>query len=1232
MCEIANILRKEFTCLTLILYRAIMYKAPAQNTGKALIAGAAGAWQDTAAVTGANGHSFAKALEHVIAPDNTNKFIVYNNIPPDIPKVKTKSNSKGVLMMNPNAADDASWIVHTVPGFPKALRGYVFPPAEIQKGHLFICFTIKGSEIDAIAMALRIATPLIYHNDIPDAEINSRPNLKKLVNGESRLTPPLTVTRQISTADAAGLKVTIYSKSEKSKYEIYRRVLVKKLKTGIKVWTTRDKILKSDCRILNRNIKLVTSPIAVDGHASSLESDASQWLISEPGNKFCVIDKPYHIYRKVLVKKLKTGIKVWTPRDKILKSDCRILNRNIKLVTGPITIGGHASFLESDVSQWLISEPGNKFCAVDKPYQKSQAKEPAMAVCIDDATIFGHFNVIAPAQNIGKALIAGVNANAWQNTQDLTGLNNHAVVKSLEHVIMANAANKFIAYSNIPPDVPKVKTKSNSKGVLMMNPNVEDEASWIVHTIPGFPKALRGYEFPPAEIQKGHLFICLTIKESEIDAIAMALRIATPLIYHNDIPDDPARPNLKKLVNGESRLTPPLTVTQQISTAAAQGLKMTIYSKNEKSKYEIYRRVLVKKLKTGIKVWTTRDKTLKSDCRILNRNIKLVTSPITIGDHPSSLESDVSQWLISEPGNKFCVIDKPYHKSQTKEPAMAVCINDATIFGHFNRIGQNKQHQNVITQMVLRKQIDTPDLTVSPGNVVAKPLEHVIAANDANKFIAYNNIPPDIPKVKTKSNSKGVLMMNPQGADEAAWIVHTVPGFPKALRGYVFPPAEIQKGHLFICLTIKESEIDAIAMALRIATPLIYHNDIPDSEINSRPNLKKLVNGESRLTPPLTVTRQISTAAAAGLKVAIYSKGEKSKYVTSPITIGDHASSLESDVSHWLISDPGNKFCAVDKPYHKSQTIEPAMAVCIDDATIFAPGQNIGKAFTQGNAGAWQDTAVVTGVNGHSFGKALEHNKQTNLLHTTMLHQIFQNQKQNQTAKGVLMMNPQGADEAAWIVHTVPGFPKALRGYLFPPEEIQKGHLFICLTIKESEIDAIAMTTRIATPLIYHNDIPDSEIDSRPNLKKLVNGESRFIPPLTVTRDISTAAPGGLKVTIYSKGEKSRFEIYRRILVRKLKTTIKIWTTRDKTLKSDCRIFGRNIRLVTSPISVSGHPSSLESDVSQWLISDPGNKFCAVDKPYHKSQTKEPGMAVCIDDASIFTRFNEIAANLDNCT
>ncbi|KRX12529.1 hypothetical protein T07_539 [Trichinella nelsoni] len=63
-------------------------------------------------------------------------------------------------------------------------------------------------------------------------------------------------------------------------------------------------------------------------------------------------------------------------------------------------------------------------------------------------------------------------------------------------------------------------------------------------------------------------------------------------------------------------------------------------------------------------------------------------------------------------------------------------------------------------------------------------------------------------------------------------------------------------------------------------------------------------------------------------------------------------------------------------------------------------------------------------------------------------------------------------EAASWIVHTVSGFPKALRGYLFPPAEIQKRHLFICLTFNETR------TIRIAIPFIYHNDVPDAEADS----------------------------------------------------------------------------------------------------------------------------------------------------------
>ncbi|KRX70341.1 Plancitoxin-1 [Trichinella sp. T6] len=264
---------------------AILYKAPAQERGKILLPAAN--WANNAAPVAANGgHSFAKALEHVVASDRNNKFIAYNNAPPDISKVKTKSNSKGVLMMDTSNADAASWIVHTVPGFPKALRGYLFPPAEVQKGHLLICLTITEGQIDTIALTLRIATPLIYHSDIPDAEMDSRPNLKKLVNGESRILPPLTVTREISTADPRGLKITIYSKGEKSKYDLPEN-------THQKVWTARDKKLKSDCRIPGKNIRLVTSPISVSGDQSTLENDVSQWLVTEVGNKFCAVDKPY---------------------------------------------------------------------------------------------------------------------------------------------------------------------------------------------------------------------------------------------------------------------------------------------------------------------------------------------------------------------------------------------------------------------------------------------------------------------------------------------------------------------------------------------------------------------------------------------------------------------------------------------------------------------------------------------------------------------------------------------------------------------------------------------------------------------------------------------------------------------------------------------------------------------------------------------------------------------------
>ncbi|KRZ00475.1 Plancitoxin-1, partial [Trichinella zimbabwensis] len=137
-------------------------------------------------------------------------------------------------------------------------------------------------------------------------------------------------------------------------------------------------------------------------------------------------------------------------------------------------------------------------------------------------------------------------------------------------------------------------------------------------------------------------------------------------------------------------------------------------------------------------------------------------------------------------------------------------------------------------------------------------------------------------------------------ADAAAWIVHTVPGYPKPKVAYTFPASEYENGHLLICLTISESQIEPIAAALFMASPFIHYNDVPDAEVRTRPTLKKLLNGETPIKPPFSSKQTIKTQAGDPVSVQIFSKSGRSKYET-----------------------------------FISQKYEPAVAVCIQLANIF---------------------------------------------------------------------------------------------------------------------------------------------------------------------------------------------------------------------------------------------------------------------------------------------------------
>ncbi|KRZ16642.1 Deoxyribonuclease-2-alpha [Trichinella zimbabwensis] len=791
---------------------------------------------------------------------------------------------------------------------------------------------------------------------------------------------------------------------------------------------------------------------------------------------------------------------------------------------------------------------------------------------------------IGPTQANGKVLLSTAPGN-WDNgAAALTAAAGHSFAVSLTGVVTNAADIKFLAYNNVPPAVPNVQTKSNSKGVIIVSTAVgANEGRWIVHTVPGFPAAKTGYSWPAAETAKGHLLICMTIAETQINAIASSLIRAEPFVYYNDIPESETAGmrDFKKLAEGQTATMPPFTIKQSIKIAAVAPIDVHIYSKSAKSRYEIYKKVLSKALKKTIKVWSRRDNKLKGDCRVLQRNIRLIKSPAQIGDHATNIEADQSNWIVSEPGNIFCFTDKPYAKSQATEPAMAVCIDQAAIFARFDAIAAQVEN---CPQVILYKgpaqntgkllASDAPndwangarEVTQAAGHSFAVILTDVVGNNADVKFLAYNNVPPGIQNVKTKSNGKGVIMISTaRGVNDGAWIVHTVPGFPAAKTGYSWPAAEIAKGHLLICMTIAETQINAIAASLFRAEPFIYYNDIPESETAGMPDFKKLAEGQIPTMPPFTISRSIKLTGAGAVPVQIYSKSAKSRYGKAILYKG--------------------------------------------------PTQDRGKFLASNAPDNWVNgAAAVTARAGHSFAAALNdvvgNHANVKFLAYNNVPPGIQNVKTKSNGKG---------------------FPAAKTGYSWPAAEIAKGHLLICMTIAETQINAIAASLFRAEPFIYYNDIPESETAGMPDFKKLAEGQIPTMPPFTISRSIKLTGAGAVPVQIYSKSAKSRYEIYKKVILKALKKTIKVWSRRDSKLKGDCRIPQRNIRLIKSPAQIGDHATNIEADQANWIVSEPGNIFCFMDKPYAKSQATEPALAVCIDQAAIFARFNTIAAQVENC-
>ncbi|KRY40085.1 hypothetical protein T01_281, partial [Trichinella spiralis] len=106
-----------------------------------------------------------------------------------------------------------------------------------------------------------------------------------------------------------------------------------------------------------------------------------------------------------------------------------------------------------------------------------------------------------PTQANGKVLLSTAPGN-WDNgAAPLANPAGHSFAGSLTGVVADSPNIKFLAIRKISISFHAIY----DAGVIIVStaPGA-NEGKWIVHTVPGFPAAKTGYNWPAAETAKGH--------------------------------------------------------------------------------------------------------------------------------------------------------------------------------------------------------------------------------------------------------------------------------------------------------------------------------------------------------------------------------------------------------------------------------------------------------------------------------------------------------------------------------------------------------------------------------------------------------------------------------------------------------------------------------------------------------------------------------------------------------
>ncbi|KRY45336.1 Plancitoxin-1, partial [Trichinella britovi] len=479
-----------------------------------------------------------------------------------------------------------------------------------------------------------------------------------------------------------------------------------------------------------------------------------------------------------------------------------------------------------------------------------------------------------------KIMQSGQNPAWARSAESIENNNGHSIVQTMASFIQDQPNIKVLAYSDDPPNLPPRNEKSKAKGVLLIDNTVTNAATWFIHTVPKFLSHLGGYSWPQTETAKGHIFLCLSINEESLNAVARAIRYQEPYIYANNLPPELLNQHneLSNLATGvEIRVTPFLEHTKL--TTRNNEVNVEAFGKHTKSYADMYERVLRKKLSARIKIWAPSDVRSKSICKG-QYHLRKIASPIQLDGDQVYREADSAKWALIEGKNTVCLTTNDYKRI----PGAAVCVENANVYNAFNTAAVNVlacnmyfvyKPPNVLQTKIMQSQgrpVWGPSAqTIERGNghSVVQTMIHFIGDNANIKVLAYSDDPPNLPPRNVKSKAKGT--------NAATWFIHTVPNFLAYLGGYSWPQTETAKGHIFLCLSINEESLNVVAKAIRYQEPHIYVNNLPPALLTQHNELSNLVAGvEIYVTPFLEHAKFATRNNQIGANIQVFGKLTKS--------------------------------------------------------------------------------------------------------------------------------------------------------------------------------------------------------------------------------------------------------------------------------------------------------------------------------------------------------------------